>query len=33
MNAGGCTMLDPHPSFESAMEWIRKNLLELTNGK
>ena len=26
MNAGGCTMLDPHPSFESAMEWIRKNL-------
>jgi uncharacterized membrane protein len=19
-------MLDPHPSFESAMEWIRKNL-------
>lgn len=25
-DAGGCTMLDPHPTLESTTEWIRENL-------
>jgi acyl carrier protein len=27
-DASGCTMFDPHPTLESAIEWIRENLFQ-----
>jgi len=28
MDASGCTMLDPFPTYEAAIDWIRENLFK-----